>query len=330
MCHAKSRYLFQGFLIRTVYAFNSQDPKESFPVFGIRMTLALRLELAAAKWSPPQRVPHTSPHSSHYMQPLVKRWLQKCHWLTNLKPRPRVCKYAREHLEPAVIPTRYICEELVSEYASYWTRVQDDDGEVLQEIQLSALTRWRTFKFELGKSTEAHPLPLDFFVQIFDDYFFLGALGPYIEVKMADDTPANSGWVGITKKKRHFTSSAPPEIQIELKRQPHQLWTRTRIQESLDTLLHEMTHAFLMIYSAPEAFLEYFRYRRLVETEGLTGHGPCWVRVAAAVAAEADRSLGGMWEMWSLGITNALLSEKAALVELYDRKELETMEEELE
>ena len=53
-------------------------------------------------------------------------------------------------------------------------------------------------------------------------------------------------------------------------------------------------------------------------------------KVAAAIAAEADRSLGGLGGNWNLGIAIALLSERAALVELHDRKELEMINEETE
>lgn len=245
------------------------------------------------------------------MRPLLRRWLQNCHLLANLENRPWVCKDAREHLESAVIPTTYVSEELTTEFANYWTKIRNDE-ERLEKIQLNALSRWRTFQFELGKSTESHPLPLDVFMEIFDDYFFLGALRPYTKVSLADDTPANSSWLGLTKKEKQHISSGPPEIHIQIKRLPKQLWTRRLIQEFLDTLLHEMTHAFLMIYTAAEG------YRRMVETEGLTGHGPCWVKVAAAVAAEADRSLGGLWEKWSLKISDALLSERAELRKLHD------------
>lgn len=247
-------------------------------------------------------------------------------WLTSLGPRPLVRKDASQRLEPAVVPPRYVCEELTTEFANYWTKIQEDDNEGLEEIQLSALIRWHAFRFKFGKSTEEQPLPLDFFVDIFDDYFFLGALRQYIKVKLADDTPANSGWVGITKRKESCISSATREIQIEVKRQPNQLWTHKLVQEYLDTLLHEMIHAFLILYSAPVA--SQGCHHRTVETEGLTGHGPCWVKVAAAVAAEADRSLGVLWHKWDLGIASARLSEEGALRRSNELKGLNMMDKE--
>lgn len=227
------------------------------------------------------------------------------------------------------MPTTYMCEELTSEFANYWAKIQEDDGEGLEEIQLKTLNRWHDFRFNFGRSTDDYPLPLDFFVEIFDDHFFFSSLRQYTVVKLVNDTTANSGWVGRTKKKRRHVSSGPPEILIELKRLSKQLWTRERIQEFLDTLLHEMTHAFLMIYGALEGFSECYPYRRIVETEGLTGHGPYWIKVAAAVAMEADRALGGLWHKWDLGIANARLSEREALRKLHDRKGLDMTGEEL-
>lgn len=259
------------------------------------------------------------------MQSLLKRWLHKCRWPTSLLKHSHICKDARKHLEPAVIPTRYICEELTSEFANYWTQIQDHNGEGLQQTQLDALTCWHAFQFKFGRCTEQYPLPLDLFVGIFDDHFFLGALRQYTIVEWVDVQPANSAWAGITKRNRKVLSSEPPEIRIQVKRLPGRLWTHELVQEYLDTLLHEMTHAFLMIYSAPADTLG--GYRRVLETEGLTGHGPCWVKFATAVAAEADRSLGGLWGKWDLGISDAYLSEREAWEEFHDRKGLIMVEE---
>ena len=264
------------------------------------------------------------------MRPLLKRWLQICHLLTDLETRPWVCKDDKEHLEPAVIPTTYVFEELTTEFANYWTKIQDDK-EKLEKIQLHVLSRRQAFRFaSLGKNTESHPLLLDIFLEIFDNSFFLGALRPYIEIDYADDTPANSAWVGNTERKRKYGSSAPPEIQIQIERPPKQLWTRRLMQRSLDTLLYEMAHAFFFIYTAPMGVLGFCCYRRLVQTEGLTGHGPFWVKVATTIAAEADWSLGGLWGKWSLGISKGLLCERAAPRDLHDRKGLEMMGKEFE
>lgn len=248
----------------------------------------------------------------------------------SLDPRPRVCKEASRCTESTVIPTSYVCEELASEFAKYWSQIQEDHGEGLEDIQLNALSRWQAFQFKLGKSTEEHPLPLDFFVEIFDDHFFLGSLRPYIKVKMADETPANADWIGLTSHERLRLFAGAPALQIEIKKLPLQLWTRKLVQDFLAVLLHEMTHAFLMVYSIPTRRLGNCRYRKLVQTEGLTGHGPCWVMVAAAVAAEADRSLGGLWGSWDLVIARARSLERDALSDGDDRKGLHMHDRESE
>ena len=168
----------------------------------------------------------------------------------------------------------------------------------------------------MGVSTVGYPLRLGFFVDVFDDYFFLGSLRGYISVQVTDETPANSAWVGLTTSKvKSIPSGRPPQVQIELKRLPDRLWTRELVQEFLDTLLHEMSHAFLMIYSSPTGYLGDWPCRRILETEGLTGHGPCWVMVAEAIAAEADRSLGRVWDKWDLKIADSCCLEREALRE---------------
>ncbi|KAL9068822.1 MAG: hypothetical protein Q9161_005909 [Pseudevernia consocians] len=230
-------------------------------------------------------------------------------------------------MQPTVVPTKYVCEELTGEFAEYWKTIQEDDGNGLEVIQLNALARWHAFRFKFGKRTEEYALPHDFFVEIFDDYFFLGSLRQYIKVELVDEMPANSDWKGISKRKGQHVFLGLPEVQIEIKRPPNQLWTKELIQEHLDTLLHEMTHAFLMIYSSTAAFAGSWHYPEIVETEGLTGHGSCWVVVAAAIAAEADRSLGALWDKWDLGIANAQLSEREALRRWHDCESLNMIDE---
>ena len=250
------------------------------------------------------------------MHPLLKRWLNKCHQLSDLAPCSGIKKGSKEQLKPVKIPTKYVCEELASEYATYWLEIQENNGKGLEEIQKDAMARWYACRFQLGVSTEQYPLPLDLFVEVFDDYFFLGSLRQCIKIQLADATHANSNWIGLTTSKKCKILSGPPEIQIELKRLPDQLWTTELIQDVFDTLLHEMSHAFLMIYSSPAGFLGGWRHRRRsLETDGLTGHGPCWVKVASAIAKEADRSLGRVWDKWDLGIEDSCCLEKEALRE---------------
>ena len=247
------------------------------------------------------------------MHSLLRRWLHKYHGPTH--PHSSICTDVRERIEVVGIPTKYISEELAGEYAKYWAKIQEDNGEGLEEIQRNALNRWHAFWLVFEEKIEQPSIPLDFFIEVFDDYFFLGSLSPYIKVKLADETPANSTWAGLTTRKRQCVLSGPPEIQIELKALPIQSLTQELIQDFLDTLLHEMSHAFLMIYSTPLGLPGSWRFPRIVETEGLTGHGPCWVKVAAAIEVEAHRSLGGSWDKWDLEITGSWYLEEEALRE---------------
>ena len=260
------------------------------------------------------------------MPSLLKRWLHKFQGLPSRDLHPRDCEDAEERLEPTLVLTTYACEELTNQFVKFWAKIKEDDGHGLEDIQINALARWHALRFEWRKSIEEYPLPLDAFVEIFDDYFFLGALRPYTEVKLADDTQENFGWAGITASSRkRKTPSEPPHKEIRLKPPSSQLWNLAGTQRFLETLLHEMTHAFVQIYSGgPVEILGC--NRKIAETTGLTGHGPCWVKVAAAIGAEANRSLGGLWCKWDLGVEKARSTEKKALVRWHGYRGLNMMD----
>lgn len=224
-------------------------------------------------------------------------------------PRPRDCKDAEECLEPTLVPKSYAIEDLTSEFVKYWSKIKEDDGDGLEEIQTSALERWHALQFEWGKSIEAYPIPLDSFVEILDDYFFLGSLRPYTEVMLMDDTSETIFWAGFTGSRK--PASGTKYIEIKLKPPVSKLWGRAATKFFLATLLHEMAHALISIYSGPEKLLGVNRKR--AETSGLTGHGPCWVKIAAAIEREANRSLGGSWYKWDLGIKDARDEESKVL-----------------
>ena len=239
------------------------------------------------------------------MQSALKRCLRKYGLLTDFHPPSCPYIHANAQLEPRAIPSKYACEDLTSEFVKYWTRLPEMGKADLDQVQVAALMRWRASQTERREAKEGYTLPLDFYFEIFDDYFFLGSLRQYTKVAWAHNTPANIEWVGHTKTKSSFMTPGPLEVLIQVKRQDHRLRNREIIGECLDTLLHEMIHAFFMIYSVSA-----------METEGLTGHGECWVRVATVIAAEANRSFGEVCDKWELGIANARLSEGKALREL--------------
>ena len=272
----------------------------------------------------PETASSLSHHNGRYQPSLLKRWLHKFQRRTSRDLRPRNREDAEERLEHAVVPATYACEELTSQFVRYWAKIKEDDGHGLEEIQINALARWHALRFEWRKSVEEYPLPLVAFVENFDDYFFLGALRPYTEVKLADDTQENFEWAGITASRERRKPSEPPHEEISLKLPSSQLWNRAEILRFLEILLHEMTHAFLEIYSVPMETLGC--NRKIAETKGMTGHGPCWVKVAAAIAAEADRSLGGQWYKYNLGVERARCREKKALMRLPGHKGLNMME----
>lgn len=200
---------------------------------------------------------------------LLRRWLHKYHQLTHLDPHSIVSKDARERLEPIGIPNKYVCEELAGEYAKYRAKIREDNGEGLEEIQRNALNCWHAFWFDFVERIEQPSSPLEFFVGVFDGYFFLGSSRPYIKVKLADESPANWTWVGLTTSKDQCMLSGPPEIQIELKRLPIQVWTREVLRrQSLFSSAYidsqQRTHTFTTslfysVKSAPHSLAAKFR-----------------------------------------------------------------------
>ena len=242
------------------------------------------------------------------MQSALKRCLHKYGLLTNIHSPSGFYIHANAQLETRAIPSKYVCEDLTSEFVKYWTRIPEVGEAELDQVQIDALMRWRASQTDRTETKEVYAFPLDFYFEIFDDYFFLGSLRQYTKVSWAPNTPANIDWLGFTKINSRFMTTGPLEVLIQVKWQDDRLRNRDFVAECLDTLLHEMIHAFFMIYSV-----------RAMETEvltGLTGHGPCWVRVATVVAAEANRSFGEMWDQWELGIANARLVEEKVVREL--------------
>ena len=213
--------------------------------------------------------------------------------------------FTNVHFETRPIPSKYPCEDLTSEFVKYWTRLPEMGEAELDQVQRDALMRWRASKTERRQEEEGYTFPLDFYFEIFDDYFFLGSLRQYTKVAWAHSTPANIDWLGRTMINNRFNIPGPLEILIQVKRQDDRLRNREIVGKCLDNLLHEMIHAFFTIYSV--SALE------TMPTVGLTGHGECWVRVATVIAAEANRSFGELWDQWELGIADARLQEEEAL-----------------
>lgn len=203
------------------------------------------------------------------MHSLLRRWLHKYHRLTHLDFHSSVSKDTRERLEPIGTPNKYVCEDLAGEYAKYWAKIREDNGEGLEEIQRNAMNCWHAFWFDFGERTEQPSLPLDFCVKVFNDYFFLGSLRPYTNVKLADESPADWTWVGLITSKRQCMLSGPPEIHIELKRLPIQVWTcevlrRQSLYSSAYIDSQERTHTcttflFYSVKSAPHSLPANFR-----------------------------------------------------------------------
>lgn len=72
-----------------------------------------------------------------------------------------------------MIPVRYSPEDPGARFAGYWADVRTGK-QILEEVQVKAMTRWVEYLFPVGQQIQK--LPLNFFLEIFDDYLFRGAL----------------------------------------------------------------------------------------------------------------------------------------------------------
>ena len=60
-----------------------------------------------------------------------RRWLHKCHRLSDLSLRFSIRKDAKD---PFNIPIEYVSDDLAIEYASFWTNIREESGDRLEEI----------------------------------------------------------------------------------------------------------------------------------------------------------------------------------------------------
>lgn len=220
---------------------------------------------------------------------------------------------AIRRLGPGMLSRRYGCGNLANVFASF--AVRDDGGTPdLEELQKNAMSRLESFHFHWGQKFDSHPFPVDYFFQIFNDYFFLGALGEHVwKVQLVEESFGDSNWIGLT-------SRPSGKLMIQIKKPLGDTWTLDLVRGMLNVLLHEMVHTYLEAFSCPiPAFIHHLE---MVLTEGLTGHGPSWRKVARAVEIEAIRSLGWLWDGWTLSIHDGHLLENGAVVELVKKKKL--------
>jgi len=220
---------------------------------------------------------------------------------------------------------------------AFWADVRAKTQE-LEEVQLKALIRWREFRFPVGHDIDS--LPLNFFLELFDDYLFRGALRKRVVVKWTEGFPEGPDMKGQTAVINNNVSGVD-DIQIDIKRPIDGQWKPLLILSILGVLLHEMGHAFYVIdtYSVEWPM----SYLKLAKTCGLTGHGPSWRKIASVIEKEAKRSFRGLSVLdfpnslkptklprdWFLGFHESWRIERDAVKDLISQGKLLLRPEEL-
>jgi hypothetical protein len=120
------------------------------------------------------------------------------------------------------------------------------------------------------------------FWEVFDDLFFFGSLHERVTVKMVPLTGGQRSTVdAITVTVPVVLSDGTVERHAEI-----QTTTVNRLNMLLSSLLHEMCHAFLLVYSCnADKCMERFK------NCGKYGHGIARQKVAAAIEKYAGQKL---------------------------------------
>jgi len=131
---------------------------------------------------------------------------------------------------------------------------------------------------------------------IFDKLFFLGSLQGKLSITATGD-PATRGDEKIHGMAFPATDGADIELNI------HGEGGRQRILQHVATLLHEMIHAFFMVYMLPKYYRE-----KTFRKYGYDGNGQYWHEIAYALE-KAVNGLGGV--QLDLGRSRAIWREMA-------------------
>lgn len=160
----------------------------------------------------------------------------------------------------------------------------------LKAQQIAALKRWSQSQSQshLDPNIWKEGLDLQFVFHFLADYYFCTPgreLSRFVTAQWTNYNPASASacqtkWSTTTTDNKHIIRIQRPN--------PSQPFTAQSARTIINTLLHEMAHAFLIRFacSCNSCSCEVTRCGTL----GLTGHGPLWVRLCEAIEEEAERS----------------------------------------
>ncbi len=162
----------------------------------------------------------------------------------------------------------------------------------LQHLQNDAQQRWRNRWFQhAGLRLDGRELSdLRFYFDVFNEYFFWGTLSS-TDIQWADhQRMTEMDRLGYETLFEYGSFHGISHIRL---REPgiHDSQTPNVSLRILGTLLHEMVHAMIDLYSCSCCCA--------INSEGVMGHGPAWMRLGQAVEACANKAFpeAGKWDL---------------------------------
>ncbi len=194
----------------------------------------------------------------------------------------------------------YRSDEVVNNTINYIETGAVGDHD-LQSLQRNAQRRWRNRWSEYAglKLDDRGLSDLRFYFDVFNDYFFGGALSSTNIQWIDHQQMFEAGWLGTSSlfdndtgiSKNHITV-LEGIVYIRMRKPGlHDSQTSNLRFRILGTLLHEMVHAMIQLHSCSCCCA--------INSEGVTGHGAAWMRLGQAVEFSADRAFpeAGKWDL---------------------------------
>ena len=132
------------------------------------------------------------------------------------------------------------------------------------------------------------------FLEVFDCFFFRGALRRWVTIKFI---PFSETIWGLTRDDQHKKN----HVIIEMNR-PRAEWTKAIFQRVMSTILHEMTHAIFWVFHCRKPFCESPDFKARHQGTHCSGHGPSWRRLGQSIEREANRSLRAVEGHWDMDV----------------------------
>lgn len=196
----------------------------------------------------------------YQQNPVLLHVNMACH----LAVRPRDTRWWHRSLVPRSYGRHNLCENFITFFAYNSTK-----GRGLSLGQGRALNRFRFWHPRIQLNLREQGLDLQYLFEIFDDFFFGGALKAFTILKWVPWSPDKLNH-GETLCQRFILNTIWPVNIVIATLEPGQAWTRASIHSILSTLLHEMAHAAFHIYAC-----QCYHCRCAVRGENANGfHGP--------------------------------------------------------